>query len=234
MKNIEEYLKKYYNNKIDKKIVLYFLEEKEYVQKYRELTKKINKAIDKDYIDTAGYYLFDPKEDIHYVLIKNYNIDCDNFYILNLYHELSHIETLPYKTGLKLEKNKKKKSYSYCGYIFWREYIAQYEAINKYLVQIDDICFLKDNETFYTHIKKLMNNFEDNLYEIILYLEIKNKQIKGLEKEIDELIVTLKNIKNKLFANQQIKDISIGDLNKIGFCLYKLLNKYYKEKGVLE
>lgn len=227
MISANEYLKKYYYNNITKDIQVFFLEEHEYNKKYKELTKKINNKSDKDYVDTAGYYLFDSKENKHYVLLKNYNIDCNNFYILNLYHELSHIETLPYKVGLQLDKTKKKKQYVYDGYLFWREYIAQYEAFNKYLMQIDDILFLKDDNSFQNQINRLCNNFEDNLYEIILCCEIKNDYIKKIENESKELILLLKSIKEKLFAKQDIKNISIDDLNKIGLYVNKILDKYY-------
>ena len=208
---MEELLMLYYNNTPPSNIKIYFLEEEEYVKKYKEICKKINKEYDDDYLNTSGYYFFDSNN--YYILIKKYpNLDCDNVYILNLFHELSHIETMP---NVNLEKVHRKTA-AYCGYDFWREYIAQYTAINQYQMKIGDIAFLKDEDETKKVLKNLYRNFNDTLYEIILYSEITSIYIHSIREQSIELIALLKSIKNKFTSKQDIKNISINDLNKIG------------------
>lgn len=226
MIDLEKYINIYYNGNPPSNIQLFFLEEKEYEKKYKELTKQINNHIDSDYIDTVGYYLHDPKKNIHYILIKKFwDYECDALYILNLFHELSHIETMP---KLNLEKATKHNEYIYIGYLFWREYIAQYEAINKYNMFVDEISFLSNKEETIEKVKKLLKNIEDNLYEIILYCEIQNFCIAEIKEEQIELIKIVKEIKSKFVNKEDIKNISTRDFEKMGIIIKKLFDKYYE------
>lgn len=221
------YVDKFYHGNTPNNVTIFFLEEKEYNRKYKELQKKINKICDSDYINTVGYFFYDNKDEHYYILIKKFgDLDCDNFYILNLFHELGHVETLPYRVGLQIDKAKKTKPYTVLGYNFWKEYIAQYKAVNKYEMYIGEIGFLFDKELAKKHISRLLNNFENNLYEIVLYCEITGIYIKGIKEELKELINVLKDTKNKFKDEDEVKNISLKSLNKIGKCVEKLQSKY--------
>lgn len=226
MVDLYDYVKLYYNENPPSNIKLYFLEEKEYEKKYKELTKRINNQIDADYINTVGYYIYDSKNNIHNILIKKlWDYECDFLYILNLFHELSHVETMP---KINLEKAIKHNESVYIGYLFWREYIAQYEAINRYNMVIDDIPFLKNKDATIKKVKKMVKDIDDNLYEIILYCEIQNICISEIKEEQTKLTETLKGIKAKFTNKNDIKNISIRDLEKIGIEVRNLYRKYYE------
>lgn len=220
---MQKYVDLYYNGTPPDNIDIFFLEEKEYVQKYKDICKTLNKICDDDYINTSGYYFNTPTK--YYILLKKYpDIECDNVYILNLFHELSHIETMP---NINLEKIHENKIAANDGYDFWKEYIAQYEAVNQYQMKIGDIAFLKDKEETKEILMQLTKNFDENIYEIILYSEITSVYIDKIKTETKNLITLLKKVKNKFKSKQDIKQISITDLNKIGKSINTLKKTYY-------
>lgn len=223
------YFKKYYNDKPPENIEIFFLEEKDFEEKYKSLAKKIFGKINSDYINSEGYCFFDNKNNRYYILIKKFwDYESDNNYIITLFHELSHVETLPLRLFNKIEQRLNKNIDSLIGYDFWKEYIAQYEAVNKFQMIVGQAKFLTDKNMVKEHISYLKHNFDELLYEIILYSEIANVYIDEIEEESKELISLLKQIKNKFITNDERKNISIKDLEKIGKCVRIITEKYYK------
>jgi hypothetical protein len=224
----EKYLNLYFNGNPPDNVKVYFLDVKAYEKKYKEITKKINKVVDYNFIDTIGYCMYDTKENFYHILIRDFGDKvCDSYYALTLFHELAHMETLPYKTGLQINKmkNKKNKRHIISGYNFWIEYIAQYEATNKYQMCVVELGYLKDRQKLRDVIKKLAFNFEDNMYEIVLYMEITGIRIKKIKEETNGLIETLKKIKANANTKESLKNISIKELNEIGIYVDEIIDK---------
>lgn len=214
---MEEFVKLYYNGQTPDNVKVYFLKEKDYETLYKKLTKRFYGRIDADYKGTSGYCIKEPGIDIYHILIKNYGDEFENVHVLNLFHELSHVETMPLKIGSKLLcSSGKNKSNSIIGFEFWREYIAQYEAINQYQMKYSDIDFLYDKELTEKVLKRLSKNFEICLYEIVLYSEITNVYIKEAQKQTEELIFLLKKIKNGFKGKDDIRNINEKNIEQIG------------------
>lgn len=222
--DLQYYADLYYGGKCKENVKIYFLKEKEYEKKYKSIEKDAYGTADNDYENSLGFCLYSKKEDIYNILIKDCGEGYENAYILNLFHELSHVETLPRKTGAALFCSSGKKSdFALIGYEFWREYIAQYEAVNKYQMLIGDIQFLKDMEAADRVIKKLAVSTW-TLYEAVLYSEITGVEIKGAERETAELINCLKQVKASFVTKEELKNIKKKELSKIGKCLIKVID----------
>jgi len=215
--NIKKIAEIYYGGKKPDNINLYFLKEEQYKKKYKELTKKIFGNSDNGYENTCGYCIHDKESDVYHILIKDYNQDYKYSYIINLFHELAHTDTMPGKIGVTLLcSSKKKDDVAITGYEFWKEYIAQYEAVNKFQMNVGNIAFLHDNELTKSVLKELLNNYLVSLYEIVLYSEITGIFIDGTEEETKNLISVLKNIKNRFVSREDIKTINKRELRQIG------------------
>lgn len=221
----------YYGGKIPDNIKLYFLKEEEYDEKYKELSKQIYGRADKDYYGSLGYCLYDKRKDIYHVLLKDCDGDYGNAYALNLFHELSHVDTMPYKIGTTLFcSSKQKDDMALVGFEFWKEYIAQYEAVNKYQMVIGEIHFLNNSEAAKKVINRLKESYEILLYEIILYSEITGIYIDEITEETKELIECLKQIRNGFHSKEEMKNISKKDLSKIGKQVIKIYKKIEERK----
>ena len=224
--DLEYYADIYFGGKKPENITIYFLRQNEYKKKYQELSKKIFGASDNEYKDTLGYYIYDKKDDSYHVLIRDCGIGFENVYIMNLYHELSHVITIPKRTGASLYcSSSKKDSDAVIGYQFWVEYIAHYEAINRYLMTIGDIEFLKDRDTVKRKLTKLMPQYDEFLYEIVLYSEMTDVYIDGTEDETKSLIQILRLVKNRFVSKDDICSISKKELKDIGKSVWKLFSK---------
>lgn len=195
------------------------------------MTKKIFGTADKDFDGSLGYCLYDRRNEEYHVLLQDCGGNCDNAYILNLFHELSHVETLPYRVGASLIcSSKKKEDTAIIGYEFWKEYIAQYEAVNRYQMLIGDIMFLKDKDAARQVIENLRQSWGFLLYEIILYSEITGVYLEEIEEETKNLVACLKKIRSSFTSKEEMKGITKKDLTKIGKCVEKIFDLLEERK----
>lgn len=116
------------------------------------------------------------------------------------------------------------------GYEFWKEYIAQYEAVNKYQMLIGDIMFLKDKDAARQVIENLRQSWCFLLYEIILYSEITGVYLKEIEEETKNLVTCLKKIRSSFTSKEEMKGITKKDLTKIGKCVEKIFDLLEERK----
>lgn len=220
---ILDFSEKYFGGAIPDNIKIYFLKESEYHTECRKCEKKILGTGHNNSKGTLGYCLYDNKNGIYHVFIKDLEIDCLESYIFVLYHELAHTQTLP-KAPVRA---KNKKPYVLIGFEFWKEYIAQYEAINRYSMVVGKIRFLFEEES----LLRLIDVERDLLYETVLYCELSGFGMEFIEKkgcsdEFKQLTEILQNIRKSFLSVSEARDISTKDLEKIGKIVDKILVKW--------
>lgn len=229
--DLDMLINEYYNGKPPKNIKTYFLMEEEYEKKYKQLTKKIFGRVDEEYKGSIAYCIYDKDHDIYHILVKDCVVEYYNAYALTLFHELGHVDTMPHKIGTSLYcSSKKKDNDALIGFEFWKEYIAQYEAVNRFQMVLGEIVFLSNKEGAERVISKLKPSFRTLLYEIVLYSEITGVYLKGVEEETKALVECLKQIRNSFNSTEEMKHIKKKDLDKIGKLVIKLFDAILDEE----
>jgi len=228
---LNAYMDLYYNGIIDKDITIFFLKQPEYIQKYKEISKEIGLRPDKDFDKTVGYFFHDAPKNKYYVLI----LDCDkneSHYVMTLFHELSHIETYPSKLFHQIQRKKQKK-YASKGLQFWAEYIAQNEADNQYQMKIRVMNIMNDKELQKKYAESLIATYFDGiLYDLVSMCEMTGYKVEKIQKEMDDLILELKKIKSQFTCREDIKKISITQINTIGYLVNELESRMIAEKMI--
>lgn len=207
---IDEYYK--LNNDIERpNINLFFLYDNEFDSKVKkDFRLQTNCKIDTK--DIVGNLILDKKfkknKIANIYIRKNDKEFNENHYILVIFHELSHIHTMPSSTEDDVIKynNKKGKNYTLDGYYFWREFIATYLTY-KTLLKTDIINLEELYNTKFDDWNKDFEYYCDDLFALSILLN------KELEDKKNILKTYLKNILNDL---ENYKDINLSVLNKIG------------------
>lgn len=217
------YSKKYFGGAIPDNIKIHFLKEEQYHTECRRIEKEILGTGHTNSKGTLGYCLYDNKKDEYNVFIKDLEMDCLESYIFVLYHELAHTQTMP-KAPVR---TKNKKPYMHIGFEFWKEYIAQYEAVNRYSMEVGRINFLFEEEA----IRRLIDVNKDLLYESVLYCELSGFGVDFIEEkkcadEFNQLIEILREIRKSFLTVEETRNISAKDLEKIGKIVEKILIKW--------
>lgn len=214
MKLLQNLINKYYelNNDIERpNINLFFLAGSEFDSKVKK-DFRAQTHCKADTQDIIGNLIFDKKfkkNKVANVYIRRDDQEFDEgHYALVMFHELSHIHTMPLSSEDAVIKynNKKGKGYTLDGYYFWREFIATYLSYKTFLktdiIDLEELYNVKFNdwnEDFEYHC--------DDLFALSILLDKKLEDEKEIFKEY------LINILNEL---EDYRDIKLSVLNKIG------------------
>jgi hypothetical protein len=195
MKNIpvelKEYVKIYYDfNKqynIPDNINIYILEKEEF---FKKISNKITEVfrlkdpnIDK-YIN--GLVIVDTKNKYKYtynVYLLREEVKIYPYLVSVLFHELSHIHTLPKIEIYDLKKYDENNKFSEKGYFFWKEFIANYIGDKTFFYTYGDIGYIQDKE-------KLINLFNSCFY--------KDKLIENIDELISFILLSEHNIESDI------------------------------------
>ena len=231
LEKLQHYMNLYYDGKITKNIELFFLKNPEYTQKYKEISREINLPIDDDFQYTVGYYFENARKHKFYILILDHDVP-DSYIIMTLFHELSHIETFPVSSWHYIKKKTKK--HSLLGLQFWTEYIAEYEATNQYQMKVKIMNVLQNKQLLDSHMNHILDLARDCgigvLYEYVLLYEINNCKIDCIHEEMMDLIKSLKNLKQQFISREDMKKITVTQLNALGVNINNLQNRLIEQK----
>ena len=234
-KNLKEYFDMYYEYNssyiIPENINVYLLDKEEFQTAIKEKSVEVFRIKTPIIEDTInGIIIVDTKNKYRYTyniyLLKEYE-EVYPYVVSVLFHELSHAHTLPSIEVLDLkEYEKNEEHYSYLGYEFWREFIANYIGDKTFIETCGCINYVSRKEDLEKFaLKTLKKVKEENnisqLDELISYILLSNFDITNKLYEILDGIdvanfkLLIKLCKTYLEKNDYI-DISKEELDKIG------------------
>lgn len=214
MEVLHSLIERYYqiNKNIEKpNINLFFLVGHDFDSKVKkDFRKQTNCKTDTE--DIIGNLILDKnfkKNKIANIYIRKDDVEFDNkHYALVMFHELSHIHTLPLSSEDDVFKynNKKGKKHTIDGYYFWREFIATYLSY-KTLLKTDLIDLEELYEKKVQDWKEDFDYYSDDFFALSILL---NKQLDDEEEKFKKYLI------NTINELEDYRDIKLSALNKIG------------------
>lgn len=232
--DIIEYFDLYYKYNtqltIPENINIYLLEENKFISAIQEKSSEIFGKYSPELSDNInGLVMIDSKNkyrNTYNIFLLNDKEEIYPYIVSVLFHELSHVHTLPDLNIVQL-KSKDEDGNSYIiGYNFWREFIANYIGNKTFIKTCGCIDYIDNKPKLLELLSKTiqemtttkeLSNIDEIIPYILLYKEdLSDDILEKIGKEKTIILMNIVDICKNILMNENIKDLPIEYYNQLG------------------